>query len=285
MSIYIEPLIIRNLLIAYCISASSYRFLRVKTDLFRIIIAICVGVAASVFYPLTSLSLPWILLIKTAVAATMCLILFAGKCKLVKAAAVFVLCVLTFGGCAYFAACIKYKDPKTALAKPCSIWLCLVLAASVAVYSLVKRLSVVYHKATDSCPYQCEYKVKLLGKEISGNGYIDTGNLLYDDKTGLPVTVISVKALAPYLSDFQFGKLFAGHADEVFAGARKLKCNGVTGEGEMWIVRPESFEVYFGNLSNIVLDVMVGLSFLPPVNKNDCSAILPPCVVHNQASK
>ena len=116
------------------------------------------------------------------------------------------------------------------------------------------------------------------GRSIEGQGFIDTGNRLYDNLTGLPVVVIGIKTLMPYLNDEEISLLFTGHVENVFKNARKMSCKSVGGDSSIWLIEPEQFEVYSKDGENILYEVIIGLSFSSLSGEENYNAILPPAI-------
>ncbi len=275
MSVYIEPLIVQNLLLTYCVGATAYRFTKVKREWWRLLLAAMLGSAASLFYPLVSLPAVLSAVLKIALGFVLSAVLFAGKGGYIKGTAAFFIATFVFGGCVFFAGCLRYKSASDAFKKPLSVGFCTAVISAIILYNVFRALCTVYHRKTDLAATLCRYSLTFCGKEIDGNGFIDTGNRLYDALSGLPVVVLGIKALLPFLTDEEFAILLSGRADKVFEGARRLSCKSVSGTADMWIVPSEKFEVYFGEDKNIVYDVMVGLSFSQLSGGESYNAILP----------
>ncbi|MCI8596797.1 MAG: sigma-E processing peptidase SpoIIGA [Clostridia bacterium] len=275
MSVYIEPLIVQNLLLTYCIGATAYRFTRVKREWWRLLLTAMLGSAASLFYPLISLPAVLSAVLKIALGFALSAVLFAGKSGYLKGTAAFFIATFVFGGCVFFAGCLRYKSASDAFNKPLSVGFCTAVISAIVLYNLFRAVCSVYHRKTDLSATLCRYSLTFCGKEIDGNGFIDTGNRLYDSVSGLPVVVLGIKALIPFISDNELTSLLSGRADRVFKGARRLSCKSVSGVTDMWIVPSEKFEVYFDEGKNIVYDVMVGLSFSQLAGGESYNAILP----------
>ncbi len=241
------------------------------------------GSIAAIFYPFLALPLAVHIILKLALGVALSAILFVGKCKYVKGMLSFFSATFLFGGCVFFVGCMQYGNATDALTKPLSIGFFGVVAASLALYAFVHFLSVSYHRRRNVRKCLLEYRMVLNGWVMEGSGFMDTGNCLYDMQTGLPVVIIGVKSLLPYLSDSQMSELFSGHADRVFAGARKMPCSSVGGKSALWLVEPQQFEVYSGKDGHIVYDVMVGLSFSAIAGDKTYNAILHPALTEGNA--
>lgn len=253
----------------YLISALSYRILKLKQDRCRIILVSATGCAAAFILPLLSLHTVFNAAFKLLLAIALSLILFMGKCNAVKGMFVFCTATFIFGGFVY---ALGFVNNYLVYGMLLSVTACFVL------YNIIKLFSVSVARQRDSGNLIYKYKISLMGSEISGNGFMDTGNKLYDSRSGLPIIVISIKSLMPYLTDEAVCKIITGHTEKVFAGARKIKCNGIGSSSDLWLISPEKFEVYLSEDKNILYDVMVGLSFASVSNNGGYDAILHPAL-------
>ncbi|MCI8487566.1 MAG: hypothetical protein HFE36_02525 [Clostridia bacterium] len=278
MSVYIEPLLAENFILDYVIGAAAYKFLRLRSDKARLFLSALTGTVAALFYLMFSLSAIWQTLIKLCVGAAMCAILFFRKCGFVKGVAVFYAAAFIFGGCVFAVGYVIYGNAAEAMAKPLMPNAFITAGVSAAVYVIVELFAVSFHRTRDLSETLYRYRLELAGAAIEGNGFLDTGNRLYDAKTGLPVIVIGFSTIMPYLCDSAVTEILTGHTDRVFKGARKMKCGGVCGYGELWLITPDKFQVYFGSDKNILYDVTVGLSLTFTRREKEFDAILHPAL-------
>ena len=279
MSIYIEPLIAENLILCYVEGATAYRILRLRGSRRRLILAAMAGSIMSVFYPLFAFPLAVSIILKISSGLLLSVILFAGEYGYVRGAIVFYMTMFLYGGCVFMLGCLKYKNAAEAFTKPLvrSWWI--TVTGAVALYGVIKLMSVAIHRKRDLCKSVYRYRLTLSGHETEGRGFMDTGNRLYDSVSGLPVIVISVKAVVPMLSESELAMLFGGHCESVFKGARKMRCGSLGGKTDMWTIKPDKFEVYSDSDKNILYDVMVGLSFARLCAVNEYNLILHPSML------
>ena len=279
MSIYFEPLIIQNLLLTTLISISAYRFLHTKIAPFRVFTAAAIATVFTLFYPLVKMPLWLGILTKVIISILTALVLFIGKIKLLKGIAALLFAVFLYGGATYIMACLKYESAVDALTRPLPVGFWLIVGTSVVCYFLVKRLTVSYHRRHDTASEIYRYRLVIGERVIEGSGFMDTGNRLYDNVSGLPIVLLSAKALAPHLSDAELTELLCGRADKVFTGARKSRVGSIGGKTDLWLFSPSEFEVYSENSEHILYDVMVGLSFSSLSGGESYDAILHPSLM------
>ena len=278
MSVYIEPIAVQNLLLTYAIAATTYRILRLRKSWWRLLLAAMTGSAASVFYPLFRWPMYISVLLIAAVGALLSCILFAGKYTYWRGAAVFFSVTFAFGGCVYAVGWIRFgRAPNASQATFPAVFSVTCLSA-LAFYYAWKGLSVAVLRHRDTAPRVYRYRLYLAGRELDGNGFMDTGNRLYDPRSGLPVILLTVKTILPLLSEAETTALLTGHADRVFAGAHRLRCGGLGGRADIWVIEPEKFAVCFETDKNILCDVAIGLSFTDLGGKEGYDAILHPAL-------
>lgn len=275
---YIESVAIQNFVLDYLIGASAYRFLCLRRSWWRLLLAAMVGCAASLFYPLLSLPVWASVLIKLGMGFVLSAVLFAGKCRYIKGITAFYVFTFVYGGCVLFIGCLRYGSFMRAMENPLSVRSWAVVAAAGVLYSVLRRLCISHRRAKAAAPLIYRYRMLLAGREISGNGFLDTGNRLYDSGAGLPVIVLGVKTLLPYLTEEETANLLTGHAEKVFAGARRMRCGSVGGGADLILVQPERFEVYLPSDKNILYDVTVGLSFAALSDGESYDMILHPAL-------
>ena len=182
-------------------------------------------------------------------------------------------------GGALFAVCgLRYKSITAVFTEPLRPvwWLC--MGGALLLYNGICGAITAYHRRADVAERLYRYRCELGGRAYDGTGFLDTGNMLYDRKSGLPVVVLSMRTVLRDLSDEQAKEVFCGHAERVFAGAHRLSCGGVGKKTDIWVVKPDRFYVYCGADENIVVDVSVGLSFA--LGQSEYDALLHPAVEH-----
>lgn len=279
MSVYIETYALQNFLLDWLIAASSYRFLKVKRDVWRFLLVASVGTVLAVFLPLVRLPKAAEISVKLALGTVLSFALFCGKVRFIKGLFAFYASTFLFGGCVLFAGTLVYGSLSAAVGKPLPIYFSVTVISSLVLYYAGKGLSTAIHRTRDSAESVLDYRMTVGGREFCGKGFMDTGNLLYDSRTGLPVVVIGVGTLAKELSDEELKLLLSGKADKVFKGARRMTCRSVGGKSFMWLIAPQKFEVYSDEDEHILYDVMVGLSFSRITRGERYDAILHPALM------
>jgi len=277
--VYIEFVIIDNLVITALLALVSYRILRVSVSKKRVALASVVGTTIAIFYPFIHTHFLWLLLLRLGVAVALSFVLFFKKAPLLKGGPIFLLATATLAGLIFMLGFIILGSANAALYTPfLEFPIGLLFLIPMLIYypskALIKGVS--RHRSTNDFYYYFELFV--FGKIIKGKGFLDSGNFLVDDKSGLPVIVISSKLLLKILSPEQLFLIAAERGEKIEKNARYLSFTTIGKNSKLLIIKPEKFKVYLDRRKNINRDVMLGLS-LNEIGQAD--ALLSPLIIEN----
>ena len=275
MPVYIESLVCENLVMDYLIGALSYRFLRLRQDGVRLFFCAVTGATLAVLFPLLPSQPVLLAAYKIGSGVILAIILYAKKYRFLRGLVAVWCAAFLFGGCLFALRLLCFKSLLEAFKRPLPLYVWLTVSAMLIFYRLLRSFVCTGHRRKTLQANLFRYSITALDRTVTGEGFLDTGNGLYDAQSGLPVVVVHVRAFLPVLTEEETLLVCTGHADRVF-GARRMRCNGVGGEASLWLIRPQSFAVYLGSDGHIVKDVMVGLSFGVPTNREGYTAILHP---------
>lgn len=277
MNVYIEYVIIDNLVITALICVLSCRILKMRPDKLKTSLAAVTGTAAAVTYPFLRMHFLWLLLIKAGLFAILSIILFYKKVRLYKGASVFLMVTALFGGFIFMIAYIALGDAQAALLLPAYDFpFGVILLLPVGAYYLLKGFISGIAKRRAEADFSFQFDITVMGKTVSATGFLDSGNLLCDEKTGLPVIVAGALLTTGLLTENQFELILRGRGEQVCKGARYLKFNTISREERILAVPAENFKLYLGEDGNILKEVMLGLSFKRL--GTGCDALLSPLV-------
>lgn len=282
---YIEFVIFDNFFITLIIGCATYRFLRLRASWRRLIFAAVLGTVAAVVFPIIAFNMVTSVIFKLALGVVLSAILFVKRYNLILGAAAFLVITFMFGGLLFFIGLMVHGDIESALTKPISgVPLFVFIAAPAILYLLTKKLFLKHHRTGDLVNNIMNVKIEIEGKSIEVKGFLDTGNRLYDTKTGLPVIILSFKALLPHLKDEELALFIGGKSEKLFPHAHYIYFSALGNEGDkILVLKPQKFTFYYNNKANILYDVMVGLSFSKITDSLDYSAILHPCLLEKLA--
>lgn len=270
MSAYIEYVIVDNYVMTYLISQLTAGIMRIRLNRLRIHAACVVGTVCAVFYPFVR-SVFWTMIFKLAVYAVLSIILFVRKPK-------WILCSLTFlavtAGMGGVIIMIGLATSETEIGMSLTLGelpLFVLILPPLVFYKIFKFAAVKINRRRDSAAYEYSFGFRYHGETINANGYLDTGNKLYDKKTGLPVVLISLDKIITSLTAQEINDI------SECGGKNKLKFFTPAGSGEIKLIKPDNFRLYLRNGKNIFIDVMLGI--VPGKIRGGYDAILSPAVI------
>lgn len=250
---YIEFVILDNFLLTYLAGAISARGCHKRVNVWRTLAASAVGTLAAVFYPFMRCGF-WIqLLIKIALGCVLCVILFVKTKKPVTSSLLFFGSTFALGGAVYavWTGLCSANSAVSAYCKQCPVFICLAVGCVVYFCSryAIKKLKAVRARA----PYEYVTDVEIFGCRLHFNAFLDTGNCVFDDRTGLPVVIADIDRFS--------GKLGDGASREFlknFDGYRTIKIVTPAGETTARVVKPTKITVYSDRHGHTI-EAMIGL--------------------------
>lgn len=254
MTVYIEYAALDNLFLDFILLRAAGLTVRRKEKLWRLWVAAAFGTAFALVFPFLSLPAVVLILLKLLSAAFM--VWLAGSYRsfgrYLTVYALFLGYTFAAGGCmiglfSVFRAdytldgAFGYFSPL-----PVGVVAILVyLAAAVG----VRVLRAAGKKRKALC-FRMKCAVERSGVRVEAEGFLDSGNRLYDGKTGSPV-VIASRALASAL----FSERIAGSTR-----ARWLEFSTLAGKSRMLLFEIDKLWIYNGDEPNILTNVTVGIS-------------------------
>ena len=235
---YIEFVIADNFLLTFLAGAAAARLCHKHVNIFRLLTASAIGTVVAVFYPFFTVHVVLQIVIKVALGITLCVIMYVKTPRFITSSLLFFGCTFTFGGACY---ALWYAVGGTGAAAKylgeCPLFLTLGVGAvvSLGVEYVVKRLRL----ARAAAPYVYRTDVEIFKQVLSFDAFLDTGNCVFDDRTGLPV-VITDLGLFTYKLDAMSSAEFIKRVDRF----RKRRIVTAAGEADIFILRPDRITVY-----------------------------------------
>ncbi len=250
---YIEFVIADNFLLTFLAGATASGLCHKRVDVLRLMAAAAVGTVVAVFYPYMRLDTAAQFAVKIALGGGLCFIMFWKTKRPLTSSLLFFGCTFAYGGACYAVGLIIYSDAAKAAAFSRRYPLFMTLATGAVVYLAAKFVIKKLRAARARAPYELRADVEVLGKSLSFAAYLDTGNCVFDDVTGLPVIITDCE---------RFGKKLDGAAAFEFLKNidrfRQLKVKTPTGESRARMVGPCRVTVYSADEPHRI-DAMVGL--------------------------
>ncbi len=250
---YIEFVIADNFLLTYLAGATAIRVCGKRVNVWRLAAAATVGTVVAVFYPYMRLGVGAQFAVKLALGAVLSFMLFFKTQKPITSSLLFFGCTFAYGGACYALGLILYSSASDAaiFSKRCPLFV--VLTVGVMLYYCarfaVKRLNALRARA----PYEYGAKVEVYGCTLHFNAFLDTGNCVFDDVTGLPVIITDTGRFGSKLTDDAL-RVFLKSLD----GMRRVTIKTPAGEATAYMIRPTSVTVYSDRQEHKI-DAMVGL--------------------------
>lgn len=194
MTIYIDVVLIENILMNYIILFTTGLILKIKIKHLRLILASFIGAIYSIIAYMGILEIYSSIVFKIILSIIIVYIAFNPQNikKLWKDILIFYMVSFVFGGAAF--ALIYIVKPQDILMKN-GLFLgtyplkTVLLGAIVAFIIIITAFTVVKTKISKKDMY-CQIKIKINGKYIKAKTMIDTGNMLKEPITNTPVVIV-----------------------------------------------------------------------------------------------
>ncbi len=217
MTIYIDVVLIENLIMNFIILLATGLILKEKIKNMRLLLASLLGAIYSVVSYLSILEIYASIILKIILSIVMIYVAFNPQTikKMWKDILLFYLTSFVFGGAAF--ALIYIVKPQEILMKN-GLFLgtyplkTIILGAIIAFIIIMTAFTVVKSKITKKDMF-CEVEIQLNGKVIETTAMIDTGNLLKEPITNTPVVVVEHTLLYDCIP-----KEILNHLDELLGG-------------------------------------------------------------------
>ncbi len=251
MQVYIEYVIIDNFIIDYLLISLSLKVANVKTNKLRKILSALIGTIVAVIMPLINIDNLYLFLIKIVLAVLMCYL--AGsftsiKKYLITLASFFAFTFLSGGviiAIFYFADVDYFQDYNFNYDSIFPIGFTILIIYIL--YLLLKTLISKILKIKSINPFIRKCILVLDKKRFNVLGFIDTGNRLFDAKTGLPI-IVGSKNLFLKIKGLNITLKEGGD----------IQVKTATGNGKIKIYFVDKLLIYNGQNVNIYNNVMIG---------------------------
>ncbi len=199
MTIYIDVIIIENLIMNYIILYATGLISKNKISYFRIFLASSIGAIYAITEYMLKIGVYSNIIVKTLLAIIMVVVAFCPQNvkKLCKQLVLFYLTTFTFGGVATYL--IYVLKPQNIIIKNgmfvgSYVLKVIFIGAIVGTIILITAFKFAKNKITKKDMF-CKVKIVLNGKELILNAMVDTGNLLKEPITGSSVVVVERTSL------------------------------------------------------------------------------------------
>ena len=270
MTVYIEYVILDNLVINSLLVSLVGSTLRRKISKYRILLASVVGTLFAIFLPFVTVSNTILFLIKLIVGLLVVLCFANITIRDVSISyMLFVSYTFLMGGMCYFVLDMC-GIPTTASGVliysfdiPVSI-----LILMIYVYYIVIKKFISYKRNVINLNYQV--KLSRENKSISLVGFLDTGNQIFDEN-GRPIVVISLKSFLKYYPHISILKVATNSVSkEDLRGSKYISIMTAASTSKMLVFSADKLTVYDNGNSKEFENVTVGVSSSNFHSKFDC---------------
>ena len=256
--VYIEYVIIDNLCVDFVLLYLVAKILNVKPKWYKYILSCFIGTLFAIVIPLFAMPIYISIPLKLLVGFVLSTLLLLGQPFFVKFIGFVFLMVFTFslGGMTMALIYLFTKNVSSTflISYGGGLPIGLLVLASFLIMQFVLYLSKYVKERRIIAPFLQDIKVKINGNIVKLSGFMDSGNRLEDDISGLPVIVVSKYSLQKKLPS-EFKTYFNTGQMPKQLNAHYIDAETTSGKSKMLIFSPES--VYIGNIKKKAL---IGLS-------------------------
>lgn len=250
MQVYIEYVIADNFIIDAILLRLTYRCAGVKSErIFRFLSA-ALGTAVAILLPVVKLPKILSIIIKILLAFLMVIIggRFSSTKKYLFSVLLFFSFTLLSGGAVYgvfYLSGIEILDfVNLRYDSPIPVGVITLIVYVVAAVGCKVASELIKNKTI--YPFFKKCVINAGGIKYKINGYVDSGNMLKEDKSGLPIVVISKKVSQNLIKDAVFK-----------SPVGKLKIETVGGEDELYLYQIDSLTVMTDGIDRVYYGVLV----------------------------
>lgn len=240
-----------NLVLTASIAGLAYAAAGLRVHKRRTAIAAATGTLISVFYPFWQLATPLLIVAKVAVGIMLGLILFARLRKPALGVALFFGMTAVVGGICVFISYLATGDIGDALTGTPILPYCVPAAIGATVFFVGRWCVRAAKRRRVEAAYKYDVKVAFSGKCAALRGYLDSGNCLYDEKSGLPIVIVKLSSLEKFFERSEIISRISGCKIAQSVGNMKTK---------LFLIKPDEFILYSGEKMNKYNDVMLGVT-------------------------
>ena len=263
--VYIEQVFIDNFLLTFILLLSSFHIIKLFYSKKLILLASVISGILTLLFPLVQLT--GVLLIITKLSVGYILVFVSGikhnAKQIVKLYIAFLFSTFFYAGI-YFA--IYYSLNIGFI--PIGFFSVFVFISVKLCLKILKKYSV---PVFNDNAFNCELVLK--NKIIKFCAFLDTGNMLEDDKTNLPIMVVQFKTISQVLTTKEKLELLSCSSNSnVFNSLHKTQYSHVGGSSNLITFKPEQMYVCIKGKKTKV-NCMVGVSQMQLFSLSNCQAI------------
>lgn len=275
MTIYVDIIIIENLIMNFIILYATGLILKIKISFFRLLFASFIGSIYSALQYISNMKILSNIMIKTFLSIVIVWVAFHPHNikKMCKQLMLFYLTTFTFGGVAtYLIYVLKPQNivMKNGMYVGTYVLKVIFIGAILGTGILLVSFKISKNKISKK-DMICKIMIKLNGKEITLNTMVDTGNMLKEPITGNPVAVVEKNSLYDVLPKEilnntesilggDFGKIPEDIKQEYIPRLKFIPFSSLGKQNGMLIgIKPEKLKVINEDIEEERADAIVGI--------------------------
>ena len=280
MEVYIEYVIIDNLIIDFLLLWSTLKIMGVKIKKYLLILSSIFGTIVSCLLPLSGLGGVLLAVIKVIIGLLMLMISHKPSSLRSFIYAFLVFTSLTFlmgGACYAIIVLLGGTFENISIGKYDTVLPVSIVIATCFIYAIVifKVTKFIYRKK-DMIPFMGEAEIEIAGNKYKFTTFMDSGNRLYDKKTGAPVVILSAFALEKFVSNDDMAKLIFCEQNKTFENLHYLEYSTIEGKSKKIVVfSPQKVIIHTNDKTMEYDNICVGVTF-----KKFNDAIKFDCLLH-----
>lgn len=275
MTIYVDIIIVENLIMNFIILYATGLILKIKVSFFRLLLASLIGAIYAALQYISNMKILSNIIIKTFLSIIIIWVAFhpQNMKKMCKQLLLFYLTTFTFGGVATYL--IYVLKPQNIIIKNgmyvgTYVLKVIFIGAILGTGILLVSFKISKNKISKK-DMICKILIKLNGKEITLNTMVDTGNMLREPITGNPVAVVEKNSLYDVLPKEilnntesilggDFGKIPEDIKQEYIPKLKFIPFSSLGKQNGMLIgIKPEKLKVINEEMEEERADAIIGI--------------------------
>lgn len=281
MVIFVEYVILDNLIISYLTLTLSSAITKCKIKKINLLLACVVFIAISLFIPTLNLSAIYLLAFKALYSVLICLIAVDGnKLKSKFVAFYFTFLTLSLIIYAFTNIAINLFGGSVSVSNyTLDFPFAIVLLAVFVYFKILYKYFAKVKRSNAQESYIYDAKVEYMGKSLKLNAFLDTGNSLHDQTTNLPIVVVPLSVAEKLLTQSEIVCLMLKANCKTIKDLHYIKYSTASTKSSLMpVFRLDKLTLEKGATQRSV-DCMIGISFAQITRTKDYDMLLSPQIV------
>ena len=266
MEVYIEYVIVDNFIVDLLLLWSTLKIMKIKVNKYLLIISSLFGTIVSCLLPISGIGGIAMAGLKFIIGILMLIIVHKPSSFIHFVYEFLVFLTLTFlmgGACYAIIILLGGTFENITLGTYDTIVPVSIVIATCFIYAIIIfRLTKYIYRKKDMAPFVGVAEIEIAGKIYRFKTFMDSGNRLYDKKTGAPVVILSAFALEKHIENDDMVKLIFCEKNKTFDDVHYLEYSTVDGKMKKMVVfSPEKIVIHTNEKSVERKNICVGVTF------------------------